>query len=149
MVVSGTLSRYHLSYSEPEFTENSLIHIMYILYYRTKLPISETHFKQFQLETKNKHILQIMITYTAHEWTEKHLISTDIHLYYTHRSDINLCEGTILINKRIMITTTLRAEMQSLIHQRYRGIKTGTFLSSFFCMYMAFVVVIYFSILFG
>ena len=90
-----------------------------------------------------------MITYTVHEWTEKHLISTDIHLYYTHRSDINLCEGIILINKRIMITTTLPAEMQSLIHQRYRGIKIGIFLSSFVCMYMAFVVVIYFSILFG
>ena len=149
MLVSGTLSRYQLSYSEPGFTEHSLIHIMYILYYRTKLPISETHFKQFQLETKNKPILQIMITYTAHEWTEKHLISTDIHLYYTHRSDINLCEGIILINKWIMITTTLRAEMQSLIHQRYRGIKIGIFLSSFVCMYMAFVVIIYFSILFG
>ena len=121
MLVSDILSRSHLSLSQPEFTEDSLIyHVHSVL---SNLPISETCLKQFQLETKNDPILQTFITYTTHEWLEKHLIPTDLLPYYTHRSDIRLCEGIILKNERIIVPTTLRAEMKSLIHQGHLGIE--------------------------
>ena len=110
-----------MSRFEPEFTEDSLIH--HVHFALSNLPISETRLKQLQLETKNDPILQTLITYTTHEWPEKHLIPTDLLLYYTHRSDITFCEGIILKNERIIVLTTLRAEMKSLIHQRHLGIE--------------------------
>ena len=65
MLVSDTLSRSHLSRSEPVSTEDSLIdHVHFLL---LNLPISEIRLKQFQLETKDDPILQTLITYTIHE----------------------------------------------------------------------------------
>ena len=121
MLVSETLSRSHLSHSESEFTEDSLIHHVHSVL--LNLPISETRLKQFQLETKNDPILQTLITYTTHEWPEKHLIPTDLLPYYTHRSDITFCEGILLKNERVIVPTTLRAEMKPLIHQGHLGIE--------------------------
>ena len=77
MLVSDTLSRSHLSDSEPKFTENSLIH--HVHFVQSNIPISETRLKQLQLETKNDPILKTLITYTTHEWPEKHLIATDLY----------------------------------------------------------------------
>ena len=71
MLVTDTLCRPHLIHSEPEFTENSLIH--YIHSVLSNLPISGTCLKQFQSETKNNPILQTLITYTTHEWPEKQI----------------------------------------------------------------------------
>ena len=65
MLVSYTLSRTYLSRSEPEFTEDSLIH--HVHFALSNLPISETCLKQFQLETRNDPILQTLIFYTTYE----------------------------------------------------------------------------------
>ena len=64
MLVSDTPSRSHLRHTEPEFTKNSSIH--YVHFVLSNLPISETCLRQFQLKTKNDHILQNLITYTTH-----------------------------------------------------------------------------------
>ena len=95
-------------------TEDSLIHHVHFLL--LNLPISEIRLKQFQLETKDDPILQTLITYTIHEWPEKHLMPTDFLPYYTHCSDTTFCEGILLKNERIIVPTTLRGEMKSLIH---------------------------------
>ena len=57
------------------------------------------------------------------KWPEKHLIPTDLLPHYTHRSDITFCECNLLKNERIIVPTTLRAEMKSLIHQGHLGIE--------------------------
>ena len=65
MLVSDTVSRSCLSSSEPEFAEDGLIdHVHFVL---LNLPIGETRFKQFQLETKNDPIFQTLIAFTTHE----------------------------------------------------------------------------------
>ena len=51
MLVSDTLSRSHLSHSQPKFTEDSFIHHVHSVL--SNLLISQTCLKQFQLETKN------------------------------------------------------------------------------------------------
>ena len=133
MLVSDTLSRCHLSRFEPEFIEDSLIHRVHFIL--SNLPIRETRLKQFQLETKKDPILQTqletkidlilqtLIPCTTHEWPEQDLMSTDLLPYYTHGSDITFCEGILLGNERIIVPTTLRAEMKSLIHQGHLGIE--------------------------
>ena len=122
MLVLGTLNRFLLNHSEPEFTENSLIHhVHFVLFY---LPISVTHLKQFQLETKNKCILQTMITYAIHECSEKHLILSDLHGYFIRCSDITFYGGIFLKNEWIIVPTTFQAEMKSCIHQRHVGIES-------------------------
>ena len=65
MLISDTLSRSHLSCFEPEFTEDSLAH--HVHFVLSNLPISETHLKKFQFETKTDSILQTQITYATHE----------------------------------------------------------------------------------
>ena len=97
MLVSDNLSRSHLSRAQPEFTEDSFIHHVHSAL--SNLLISETRLKQFLLETKDNPILQTLNTYTTHEWPEKHLIPTDLLLYYTHHSDITFCEGILLKNE--------------------------------------------------
>ena len=92
MLVSDALSRSYLSSSEPKFTEISLIH--HVHFVLLNLPISETSLKQFQLKNKSDPILQILITYTTHEWPEKHIISIVLYPYYTHHNDITFCEGS-------------------------------------------------------
>ena len=100
MLVWDTLRRSHLSHSKAEFTENSLsCHVDFVL---LKLLISETLLRQFQLETKNNHILQTLITYTTHEWSERHLIPKGLHSYYTHHSNIIFCAGILLENGQII-----------------------------------------------
>ena len=118
MLVSETLNRSPLSYFEPEFTQDSLIHHAHFV---SNLPISETRLKQFQLETKNDPVtLQTLIAYATHVWPEKHLIPTDLLPYYTHRSDITFCEGILLKN---VVPAILRAKMKSLIHKGHLGIE--------------------------
>ena len=67
--------------------------------------------------------MQTLITYTTHEWSEKHLIPTDLLPYYTHRSDIIFCKGILSKYERIIEPTTLRAEMGFLIHQGHLGME--------------------------
>ena len=112
MLVSDTLIRSHLSRSQPEFTEDSLIHHVHSVL--SNLPISETRLKQFQLETKNDPILQTLITYTTHEWPERYVIPTDILLYYTHRNDIRFCGGILLKNELLEIQNCKKRARQSL-----------------------------------
>ena len=45
-----------------------------------------------------------------------------LHPCYTHHGDVTFCEG-ILKNEWIIVPTTLRAEMKSLIHQGHLGIE--------------------------
>ena len=122
MLFSDTLSRSVLSWCKPEFTENSLIHYVHFVIFN--LPISETHLKQFQLETRNDPILQTLITYTSNKWPDKYLITTDLLPYYTHRSDITFCEDIIIIIG-IIVLTTLRAEMKFLTHQWRLGMENS------------------------
>ena len=121
MLISDTLSRSHLSCFEPEFTEDSLAH--HVHFVLSNLPISETHLKKFQFETKTDSILQTQITYATHEWPEKHLIPTNLLTYYTHCLDITFCEGILLKNEWIIVPTNIQAEMKSLIHQGHLGIE--------------------------
>ena len=110
-----------MNHFEPEFTENILIH--HIHFVLSNLPINDTRLKQSQLETKSDLILQILITHTTLEWPEKHLIPTYLHPCYTHRIKITFFEGILLKNERIILPTTLRAEMKSFIHQGYLEIE--------------------------
>ena len=66
--------------------------------------------------------MQTLITCTTHAWPEKHLIPTDLFLYYTRRSDITFCEGILMKNEQIIVPTTFQAEMKSLIQQGHLGI---------------------------
>ena len=120
MLVSDALSRSHLSSSEPKFTEISLIH--HVHFVLLNLPMSETSLKQFQLKTKSDPILQTLITYTTHEWPEKHLISIVLYPYYAHHNDITFCEGSFW-KMNGSLSTTLWAEMKSFIHQGHLGIE--------------------------
>ena len=68
--------------------------------------------------------MQTLTTYTIHEWREKPLTPTNFLPYYTHCNDITFCEGILLKNERIIVPTTLQAEMKSFIHQGHLEIET-------------------------
>ena len=54
---------------------------------------------------------------------QKNTSYPDLLPYYTHRSDITFCEGILLKNERIAVSTVYRAEIKSLIRQGHLGIE--------------------------
>ena len=45
--------------------------------------------------------------------------------YYSHRSEITYHEGILLKNQRMIVPTTLRSEMKSIIHQGHFGLENS------------------------
>ena len=61
--------------------------------------------------------MQTLICDTINGWPEKPQVPKELFPYYTHRSEITYHEGILLKNQRIIVPTTLRSEMKSIIHQ--------------------------------
>ena len=85
MLVSDALIRAYIKNSKPEFDENSLIH--HIHFVISNLPISNELLEQLKEETRKDPILQTLIKYTIKGWSEKTLVSHELHPYFTHCSD--------------------------------------------------------------
>ena len=79
ILVSDTLSRFDLSHSKPEFTENSLIHHVHFVLFN--FPISETHLKHFQLETKINMPFCKLLSLTQPMNGQKSTSYPQIHIY--------------------------------------------------------------------
>ena len=123
MLVSDALSWSHLNDIKPEFDENTLIrHVNFIL---SNLPISQSRLDQFRLETQKDQILETLICYTINGWPEKHQVPKELFPYYSHHSEITYHEGILLKNQRILVPTTLRSEMESIIHQGHFGLENS------------------------
>ena len=123
VLVSDTLSRSYLNDVKPEFDENTLIrHVHFIL---LNLPISQSRLDQFRLETQKKQILRTLICYTMNDWPEKHQVLKALFPYYPHRSETTYREGILLKNQRIIVSTTLRPEIKSIIHQGHFGLENS------------------------
>ena len=121
MLVSDTFSRSYLNDNKIEFDENTLIrHVHFIL---SNLPISQSRLDQFLLETQKDQILQTLICYTINGWPEKHQVPKEFLSYYSYPSDITYHEGIPLRNQRIIVPTTLRSEMNSIIHKGHFGLE--------------------------
>ena len=122
MLVSDALSRSYLNDIKPEFDKNTLIqHVHFIL---SNLPISQSRLDQFRLETQKDQILETLICYTINGSPEKHHVPKELFPYYSHRSEITYHERILLKNQRIIVPTTLRSEMKSIIHQGHFALDT-------------------------
>ena len=86
---------------------------------------SQSQIDQFRLETQKDQILQTLICYTINGWSEKHQVPKELFPYYSHRSEITYHERILLKNQRIIVPTTLRSEMKSIIHQRHFGLENS------------------------
>ena len=123
MLVSDALSRSYLNDIKPEFDKNTLIrHVHFIL---SNLPISQSRLDQFHLETQKDQMLQILIYYTINGWPEKHQVSKELFPQYSHSGEITYHKGILLKNQRIVVPTTLRSEMKSIIHQGHFGLENS------------------------
>ena len=100
---------------KPECDENGLIHHMHFVI--SNLPISNERLEQFK-ETWKDPILQTLIKYTIEGWTEKTLISQELHPCFTHHSDISYHEGLLLKDQQIVVTSALRSEMKSIYYTK-------------------------------
>ena len=87
------------------------------------LPISNEHLEQFKEETQKDPILQTLIKCTIEDWLEKSLISQELHLCFTHHSDMSYHEGLLLKDQQIVVPSALRSGMKSILHQGHLGIE--------------------------
>ena len=85
--------------------------------------ISNERLEQFKEETQKIPILQTHIKYAIEGWPEKTLISHELRPYFSHRSDISYHEGLLLKDQWIIVPSTLRFEMESILHQEHLGIE--------------------------
>ena len=79
ILVSDTLCGFHLSYSKPEFTKNSLIH--HVHFVLSNFPISETYLKHFLLETKISMPFCKLLSLTQPMNGQKSTSYPQIHIY--------------------------------------------------------------------
>ena len=86
-------------------------------------PINNERLGHFKEETQKYPILQTNMNDTIEGWLEKTLISHELHSYFTHRSDISYHEGLLLKDQQIIVSSALRSEMKSILHQGYLGIE--------------------------
>lgn len=70
-------------------------------------------------------ILNNLIETVLQGWPEiKSHVVKDIHAYWNYRDEISVVEGILFKGERLIVPTSLRAEMLKLIHEGHLGIES-------------------------
>ena len=88
------------------------------------LPISEHKIEQFHTETQNDPVLQRLQETVNKGWpTEKSSLDPLLAPYWDIRDEVNIQEGLLLRNERLIVPTSLRKEMLEKLHGSHLGIE--------------------------
>eukprot|EP00112_Aurelia_sp_Birch-Aquarium-sp1_P025749 Seg874.5 transcript_id=Seg874.5/GoldUCD/mRNA.D3Y31 product="putative protein K02A2.6" protein_id=Seg874.5/GoldUCD/D3Y31 len=122
LTIPDALSRAPLSDTTPEIPESELS--CYIHSVMSSLPISAAKHSQIAAETLKEATLQQLIHYLNHGWPESRQDAQPAtRPYFNHRDQITTHEGLLLNGLRIIIPTSMRAEMRKSLHTGHIGIE--------------------------
>ncbi len=119
MKVTDALSRIYSSNNKSEINSNKIAHYVHSTHY---VPISDNRLKQFQRETSKDATLQTLIKYTIEGWPSVSDIPPDIKPFYSQRHEIVYNHDLLLRGHRIIVPSSLRAEVKRLLHQGHQGV---------------------------
>ena len=118
MKVADTLSRVYISKgSKSEIDEADMTH--YVHSVMQHLPVSDA--KHLQSATAKDQTLQMLKEYTIKGWPSKPIIHPSLMPYHQHRNDIVYNYDVLLKGQRIIIPTSMCAEIKTKIHQGHQG----------------------------
>ena len=120
VVVADTLSRAFLPNNSPEITEDEMkCHIHVVMQH---LPMSPKKMMQYQQETKNDEVLNIVSGYIREGWPlSKKEVTLAAQPYYSERDHITTVNGLIFKSDRLIVPSTLRKEAIHCIHSGHQG----------------------------
>lgn len=88
------------------------------------LPMSENRFTQFKQETESDAVLQRVIKYIKEGWPKSSkLLQNEIKLYYKFKNDLNIHDGLVFNNEKIVVPFSFQKNMLKLIHEAHFGIE--------------------------
>ena len=119
MVVADTLSRASLPSTLGEIPSDDMN--FYVHSVVMNLQISSKRMKQFQLETSQDVDLQKLKEYTEKGWPGKEKIDASVSPYKNYQDEISYHNGVLLKGNRIIVPSSMRLEMKTLIHQGHLG----------------------------
>ena len=122
MNVADALSKNYLKeVPNQEITESQMDYVIHAVI--SDLPISQERFSQFKEETEKDGTFQLLSEYIRNGWpSHKGSVHSEVKPYYIVRDEITLARGLVLKSGLINVTTSMRKEMQKLIHQGHQGI---------------------------
>lgn len=120
MHIADALSRAYLPVTNsPDKDIEAQVHMV-----MSNLPVSNEKLRVFRAETAKDVILNKLIQTVLQGWPEtKSEVVKDIHAYWNYRDEISVVEGILFKGERLIVPTSLRAEMLKLIHEGHLGIE--------------------------
>ena len=121
MCVADALSRAPLAENNSEIPTSDMK--FYVDSVITYLPISAKRLEQFKNETMNDETLQILKRYIENGWPEKKKIDKSVAPFSSYQKELSSHDGVLLKGNRIIVPSTMRSEIKSLIHVGHLGIE--------------------------
>ena len=120
MVVADALSCASLPNTGTEISNDDMN--FYVHSIVNNLPISKKKMEQFQAATSLYESMQTHKMYTEKGWLEKSKMDTSVSPYINYRDEISYHNGVLLKADHIIVPTSMRQEMKTLIHQGHLGV---------------------------
>ena len=122
MHVSDALSRNPLDDCEPELSEEELeLNIYNVI---SALPVSDSKLKKLQFETAKDSTLQKFMHYVMKGWPDhRDSLEYDVKPYFSVRDEITVAQNLLLKGDRIIVPSSIHANIRSLVHQGHPGIE--------------------------
>ena len=122
MVVSDTLSRAPMADQKEEIDPEDMIH--HINNIIRDIPISDARMKQLKDETAKDEVIQEVMKLVQEGWPSNASdVSAHVSPYFTFRDELSILNGVLMKGTRIVVPTSLRKEMKTIIHQGHMGIE--------------------------
>lgn len=91
----------------------------------SNLPVSSEKLDEFKKETKNDETLMKLTETVLSGWPKtKSQAAREIQVYWNYREEISAVDGILFKGERIIVPTSMRAEMLKRIHESHLGIES-------------------------
>lgn len=88
-----------------------------------QIPIPSKNLEEIKNEIKNDEVFQKLIDFIENGWPNKGIqIDARVRQYHSIKDELNIVNGIIFKNKRILIPQSLRKKMLKFLHEGHMGI---------------------------
>ena len=121
LFIADALSRAYLS----DIPKSEIPEVEYQVHFViSNLPISTSKFQEFKQETCNDSVLQEVITLVNDGWPDSFSQSpSTIKPFYNVKEELSLADGVLLKVDRVVVPSSMRADMLKRIHEDHIGIE--------------------------
>ncbi|GBM88229.1 hypothetical protein AVEN_206349-1 [Araneus ventricosus] len=120
LVIADDLSRSPIEGTEDEeLSEEITAHIQMVI---ATLPATDKRLSEiWQAQQENEVCIQL-ISFVQKGWPEKNALPTHLSRYWEYRRSINMQDGLLMMNARLIIPESMKSEILKAIHEGHLGI---------------------------